>query len=560
MRTYRAVGIAFVMTAVTSATVQPAVGASRVERPPAPVERRAGPSTGGCTVTGTPGNDVLTGTPRSDVICGFDGRDRLLGLDGADVIRGGPGRDQIVGGAGKDRLKGGAHADLVRGASGGDRIWGNRGRDVLHGGLGRDDIDATDGAAGDLLRGESGTDTCTADDGDDASGCERGDAATPPPPPSGLDGVATSSRVDLIWDEAPRAERYRVLRDGVVIVTVDTNTYSDTTVASNTAYTYAVRALNDGGTSASSAPLPITTEPAASQTFVVMAAGDIACDPASASYNSGNGTATRCRHKHTADLLAGADHVLTLGDQQYECGGLSAFNESYDPSWGDRKSITHPILADEEYGANGTGCGVAGPDGYMAYFADQLAPHQPSALDPDQGYYSFDIGAWHVIALNSECSRITGGCAQGGPQNDWLESDLAVSGATCTIALMHEPRFASKANGAGPKASVKPLWQDLYAHGVEIVLSGDQHFYERFAPQDPDGTADANGIRQFVVGTGGKSHGGLATPDLRAPNSVTAMGSTFGVLRLVLRDGSYDWRFLVEGSSPYDDSGTASCQ
>ena len=560
MRTHRVVVIASVVMSATSAGVQPAGGAWRIERSLAPVECGAGSSAGGCTVTGTSGDDVLSGTARSDVICGFAGRDRVFGLDGADVIRGGPGRDHLVGGNGKDRLKGGADADLVRGASGGDRIWGNRGRDRLHGGPGRDDIDAADGVIGDLLRGESGTDTCTADDGDDASGCERGDAATPPPAPSGLDGVATSSRVDLIWDEAPRAERYRVIRDGVAIATVARPSYSDATVAANTSYTYAVRGLNDGGASASSAPFPITTEPAASQTFVVMAAGDIACDPASASYNSGNGTATRCRHKHTAALLAGADRVLTLGDQQYECGGLSAFNESYDPSWGDVKPITHPILADEEYGANGTGCGAAGPDGYMAYFANQLAPHQASASDPDRGYYSFDIGAWHVVALNSECSRITGGCAQGGAQNDWLESDLASSSASCTIALMHEPRFASRASGAGPKASLKPFWQDLHARGVEIVLSGDQHFYERFAPQDPDGNPDANGIRQFVVGTGGKSHGGLASPDLRAPNSVTAVGSTFGVLRLVLRDGSYDWRFLVEGSSPYDDSGSASCQ
>ncbi len=560
MRTHKATALAFLMAATTSIAVQPAGGAWRIERSPVSVERGAGPSAGGCTVRGTPGDDVLVGTPRSDVICGFAGRDRVFGLGGADIIRGGPGRDQPVGGPGTDRLKGGSDADLMRGGSGNDRIEGGRGRDELHGGPGRDEIDAADGVAGDLLRGESGSDRCTADDGDDASGCERGDAATPPPAPTGLDGVATSSRVDLIWNEAPRAERYRVIRDGVAIATVKRTSYSDATVAANTAYTYAVRGLNDGGASASSAPFAITTEPAASQTFVVMAAGDIACDPANASYNSGNGTATKCRHKHTAGLLAGADRVLTLGDQQYECGGLSAFNESYDPSWGDVKPITHPILADEEYGANGTGCGAAGPDGYMAYFANQLAPHQASASDPDRGYYSFDIGPWHVIALNTECSRITGGCAQGGPQNDWLESDLASSSASCTIALMHQPRFASRSSGAGPIGSLRPIWQDLHAHGVEMVLSGDQHFYERFAPQDPDGNPEGSGIRQFVVGTGGKSHGGLASPDLRAPNSVTAVGSTFGVLRLVLRDGSYDWRFLVEGSSPYDDSGSASCQ
>ena len=336
-------------------------------------------------------------------------------------------------------------------------IKGNAGHDRLRGGPGHDDIDAVDGEAGDLVRGQGGLDTCSADAGDVASGCERGDAATPPPTPSGLDGIAMAAQVDLTWDASARAAGYTIFRDGSALATVTERSYSDTTVQPDTTYSYTVRAFNDGGTSTQSPPLVLTTDSPSSTSFVVMAAGDIACDPASASFNSGNGTATRCRHRYTADLLAGADRVLTLGDQQYECGGLSAFNESYDPSWGDVKAITHPILADEEYGASGTGCGAAGPDGYMAYFADQLAPYQPSALDPDKGYYSFDIGAWHVIALNSECSRITGGCAEASAQNDWLENDLAASSASCTIALMHEPRYASRASGAGPKGVAQAL-------------------------------------------------------------------------------------------------------
>lgn len=551
MRSRRGATIALAMVIAGSSTLQPVVAVSAF-----------GASAPGdlCTIKGTPGNDRLRGTPSADVICGFAGRDRLFGLAGDDVIRGAQGRDEIIGGPGSDRLKGGAQGDLVRGSSGGDRIWGNSGHDELRGGIGDDDLDAVDGDGGDLLRGQRGADTCTADVEDSAGGCEHGDAANPPLAPSGLDAIATSARVDLTWNASARAAGYRVFRDGTRLATVKRRAYSDATVQPSTAYTYTVRAFNDGGASAQSATLQITTEPASSQSFVIMAAGDIACDPANSSFNSGNGTANRCRHKHTAALLSGADHVLALGDQQYECGGLSAFNESYDPSWGDFKQITHPILADEEYGSNGTGCGAAGPDGYLAYFADQLAPHQASASDLNQGYYSFDIGSWHVVALNSECSRIPGGCGQGGAQNDWLESDLASSSASCTIALMHEPRFASKANGGGPKATLKPFWEDLYANGVEIVLSGDKHFYERYSPQDPDGNADPNGVVQWVVGTGGKSHGGLAPVGSRRPNSVTAVSTTFGVLRLVLRDASYDWRYLVEGSSAYDDSGTASCQ
>ena len=556
MPTHRMVVTVLAVAFASTSTLQPAISAAVVDASASGISGLGNR----CTIRGTPGNDRLRGTFRADVICGFGGRDRLIGLGGDDVIRGAQGRDEIIGSTGSDRLKGGAHGDLVRGSSGGDRIWGNSGNDELRGGIGNDDLDAVDGDGGDLVRGQRGTDTCTADAGDTTGGCEHGDAAKPPAAPSGLDAIATAARVDLTWNASARAAGYKVFRDGTRLATVTRRAYSDGTVQPDTTYSYRVRAFNDGGASAPSQPLQITTDPAASQTFVVMAAGDIACDPASASFNSGDGTANRCRHKHTARLLSGADHVLTLGDQQYECGGLSAFNQSYDPSWGDFKGITHPILADEEYGSSGTGCGAAGPDGYLTYFADQLEPHQASASDPNRGYYSFDIGSWHVIALNSECSRIPGGCGQGGAQNDWLESDLAASTASCTIALMHEPRFASKANGGGPIATLKPFWEDLYAHGVEIVLSGDQHFYERYSPQDPDGNADPNGTVQWVVGTGGKSHGGLAPIGSRRPNSVTAVSSTYGVLRLVLRDDTYDWRFLVEGSSPYADSGTASCR
>jgi hypothetical protein len=283
---------------------------------------------------------------------------------------------------------------------------------------------------------------------------------------------------------------------------------------------------------------------------VVMAAGDIACDPADASFNDGNGTASKCRQRWTAQLLAGADRVLALGDTQYECAGLSAYQQSYDPTWGQYRSITSPILSDEDYGTNGTGCGAPGPDGYFAYWGSRAGP-QPG------GYYSFDHAGWHVIALNSECTKVPGGCDEGSPQNDWLEQDLAATTERCTIALLHEPRFASKANNPGLSAAMLPFWQDLYAAGVEMVLSGDSHFYERFAPQTPQGGADPNGVVQWIVGLGGKSRGGLASA--RRVNSVKGTASTFGVLRLTLRPDAYDWRFLPEGSTSFSDTGSASC-
>jgi hypothetical protein len=538
----------------------------------------------GCTIIGTGSDDQLRGTQDPDVICGGGGNDLLRGLAGDDIIRGGRGHDEILGGFGDDSVKGGAGDDRLLGNHDDDSLRGGGGRDSLVGGpdddrlrggaltddlqgsdgfdeiwgnAGNDDLDALDGRDWDLVQGQGGNDTCLADIGDTLDSCERW--GTPPPTPTGLSGVATASRVDIEWTGSPDAIGYSIYRDGDALATVTAPSYSDTAAEPETSYTYEVEASNDSGASPLSSPFVITTPPRPEGTTIVMAAGDIACDPADSSFRSGNGTSTSCRQRHTAELLSGADHVLTLGDHQYECGGLSAFEQSYDLSWGRYLAITHPILADEEYGVSGTGCGGAGPDGYFTYFADQLAPHGPSASDPQRGYYSFDIGPWHVVALNTECSRIPGGCEQGGAQNDWLEGDLAASSARCTIALMHQPRFASKANGDGLRSSLRPLWEDLYDHGVEMVLSGDSHWYERFSPQAPDGTADPDGVVQWIVGTGGKSHGGLASDGARRPNSATGVSTTFGVLRLELSDGGFAWRYKVEGSSSYTDSGDASC-
>ena len=383
----------------------------------------------------------------------------------------------------------------------------------------------------------------------------------PPATPTGLRTTSVSaSQVALAWDAVTGADSYTVYRNGAFLADTTGPTHTDSTVDPDTTYSYTVTANNVVGPSGPTAPLVVETPPETpTGETIVMAAGDIACDPADSNFNNANGTSTRCRQKYTAALLSSADQVLTLGDQQYECGGLTAFQQSYDKSWGAYKSITHPILADEEYASSGTGCGSSGPDGYLSYFQNQLAPYGSSALDPSRGYYSFDIGSWHVVALNAECTSIPGGCGEGSPQNNWLESDLAASTASCTMALLHEPRFRSKRNKPDVSAAMLPFWEDLYAAGAEMVLSGDSHFYERFAPQNPQGSARSDGVVQFVVGTGGKSHGGIDSAGSRHPNSVAGIGSTFGVLKLTLRSTGYDWRFLVEGGSSFSDSGTASC-
>ncbi len=380
-----------------------------------------------------------------------------------------------------------------------------------------------------------------------------GGGGTPPPTPTGLTATSTTAdAVGLSWNASSGATGYTVYRDGSLLNTSGSASFVDGTVQPETEYSYTVDAFNGSGSSPqSSPPLLVTTPPASSgDGIVVRAAGDIACDPSDSNYNNGNGTASKCRQKWTAQLLGGADDVLALGDTQYNCGGLSAFNQAYHPTWGQHKAMTHPILSDEDYDTSGTGCGAAGADGYFAYWGVQAGP-QPG------GYYSFDVGSWHIVALNSECSDVPGGCDEGSPQNNWLEQDLNASGAQCTIAMLHKPRFASKANNSQTNAAMLPFWDDLYAAGVEMVLSGDSHFYERFAPQTPQAAANANGVVQWIVGVGGKSRGGLATA--RKANSVKATAKTFGVLELTLHEGSYDWEFLVEGSFAFNDTGSAAC-
>ncbi|MEA2427918.1 MAG: acid phosphatase type 7 [Thermoleophilaceae bacterium] len=290
-----------------------------------------------------------------------------------------------------------------------------------------------------------------------------------------------------------------------------------------------------------------TTPPPPGGDPVIAAAGDIACDPASASYNGGAGTATACRQRYTSDLLtSGLDRVLTLGDNQYENGELAAFQQSYGPTWGRVKPNTRPAIGNHEYNTSSTAAG------YFDYFDGIGAPTGPAG-DRGKGYYSYDVGSWHLVALNSNCSRVS--CAAGSAQEQWLRADLAAHPATCTLAYWHHPLFSSGAHGN--IASSKPLFADLYAAGGDVVLNGHDHDYERFAPQTPDGAADsARGVREFVVGTGGMSQRAFATPKA---NSQLRNTGTYGVLQLTLHASSYDWKFVSESGKPFGDSGSGSC-
>jgi hypothetical protein len=284
---------------------------------------------------------------------------------------------------------------------------------------------------------------------------------------------------------------------------------------------------------------------------IVAAAGDIACDPASASFNGGNGTTGSCRQKATSDLLLdpALSAVFLLGDNQYYCGGYQAYLASYDKSWGRVKGITRPAPGNHEYlTSGGTDCTSANANaaGYFRYFGT-------AAGDPSKGYYSFDIGTWHIVVLNSECTDV-GGCSPTSPQGKWLRADLAAHANVCTLAYWHIPLFSS---GGRASSRYRSFWDALYSAGAEIVLSGHDHIYERFAPQRPDGTADAaHGIRQFVVGTGGSNHTSLSTA---FANSEVRNSTTYGVLRLTLRPTGYDWRFVPEAGKTFTDSGSGAC-
>jgi hypothetical protein len=284
---------------------------------------------------------------------------------------------------------------------------------------------------------------------------------------------------------------------------------------------------------------------------VVAAAGDIACDPNTSAFNEGRGSSKACHQRATSNLLvnAGLTGVLAIGDLQYYCGALAAFMYSYDPSWGRVRSITYPAPGNHEYQGGGAyGC-VPGADGYYAYWG-------PAAGDRFGGYYSFDIGAWHLISLNSNCDFI-GGCGRGSPEERWLRADLAThAGARCTLAYWHHPPFTSSVVPVGVPRS-QALLQDLYDGGVDLLLNGHQHNYERFAPQTPQGVADPKrGVREFVVGTGGEDLRPFGKP---IANSEVRNDETFGVLELILLPTGYSWQFIPEAGDSFTDGGSDSC-
>jgi acid phosphatase type 7 len=284
--------------------------------------------------------------------------------------------------------------------------------------------------------------------------------------------------------------------------------------------------------------------PAGAADPVIAGAGDIACAPTDPGYNGGNGTATRCRQRATSDLLVGAGlaAVLPLGDIQYDSPSAANLKAVYDPTWGRVRSISRPVLGNHD------GAGAS----YFDYFNGPGAADGPAG-PRGRGYYSFDVGSWHIVALNSNCASVS--CGAGSIQERWLRADLAAHPAACTLAFWHHPRYSSGHDGS--HTTLSAFWTALHEAGAELVLSGHSHDYERFAPKDANGKASPTGMRQFVVGTGGAFMTGLGTSQVAG--SQVAQNTTFGVLQLTLHPASYDWRFVPIAGEHWTDSGSGEC-
>lgn len=263
---------------------------------------------------------------------------------------------------------------------------------------------------------------------------------------------------------------------------------------------------------------------------VILVAGDIA-------------SCSHDRDEATAKILDATNGtVLTLGDNVYTNGTSAEFTNCYDPTWGRHKARTKPVPGNHDYNTpNATG--------YYGYFGAIASPDEPTCTGGCKGYYSYNLGDWHIVALNSEIAHNATSA-----QVAWLQADLAANQSQCTLAYWHKPRFSSGQHGGSTSRAA--LWNVLYQYKADIVLNGHEHLYERFGPQNPSGVADPEGIRQFTVGTGGASLYSFPTVQ---PNSEVRENTSWGVMKLTLHATSYDWEFMPIAGQTFSDSGSANC-
>lgn len=381
-------------------------------------------------------------------------------------------------------------------------------------------------------------------------------AAPPPPSPPANTALPTITGTPQqgqkltattgSWTNSPTAYAYQwedcdsTGTNCTTITAATTNTYTTTQTDVTHTIRVIVTASNSGGSSAATSAA--TAVVAASRDPVVVAVGDIACAPGDTSHD--------CQQSLTANLASAQNPsaVLPLGDNQYNSGLLSEYTgmAAYGATWGIFNPIAHPAPGNHEYSASATAAG------YFSYFGGALGGSTPSVP-----YYSYNLGAWHIISLDSSCAD--SGCADvvagetSSAQTSWLQSDLAAHPAACTLAYWHHPRFSGSWTNDSPGTG--PLFSALYNAHADLVVSGHDHVYERYAQQDPTGAAATNGVRQFVSGTGGES---LFTMLTNPPNLQVFDQNDFGVLVLTLHASSYDWAYKrLDGTVV--DSGTTAC-
>ena len=270
-------------------------------------------------------------------------------------------------------------------------------------------------------------------------------------------------------------------------------------------------------------PVPPIAPPPPGGSVILVGAGDIARD-------GGGSEATAA----LLDAIPGT--VFTAGDNAYPDGSASDYARLYAPTWGRHRARTRPAPGNHEYNTSGA-------TAYYQYFGDNAGPS-------GRGYYSYDLGDWHIVSLNSNIDM-----SAGSAQEQWLRADLAATTQDCTLAYWHHPRFSSGSHGSSTKSQA--IWQALYDAGAEIVIVGHDHNYQRFAPQTPDGREDLErGIREFVVGTGGSGHYSFGSP---IANTEAYNIDTYGVLKLTLSPGAYSWEFIPVAGQSYRDAGSGTC-
>jgi len=297
-----------------------------------------------------------------------------------------------------------------------------------------------------------------------------------------------------------------------------------------------IQASGKGTTKTVSLDLPVIeqTLPPTPESPVIVAVGDIAC-------SSNTPTVFECHQKATSDLALeiNPDAVLILGDLQYPNGTLSNFEKYYHPSWGRLFDKTYPSPGNHEYK-------TANAAGYYAYFKER-------AHDPTKGYYSFDLGSWHIVSVNSNCGAV-GGCGANSQQSAWLENDLKTHNNVCTLVFWHQPRYGDSA--VRDNIDMNNFWNLINFYNVDVNLVGHWHNYQRFTPMDETGSPDPNGVREFVVGTGGKYQYGVSDPTRSILETYNSF--TFGVLKMTLHETGYNWEFIEENKNIFD-SGSGKC-